>query len=72
MTLHGLDVGRWLERQCRHVVWQGLSGAQQGRLAELGIEPEAAPTGKEGAVKKTVGAGKASSFDRALAALVQY
>ncbi|MER7674684.1 Helicase associated domain protein [Kitasatospora sp. NPDC096128] len=70
VTLHGLDVGRWLDRQRQHIVWQGLTDGQQGRLAALGITPLAAPA-EEAAPKKKAG-GKPSAFDRGAAALAQY
>ncbi|MFB7477059.1 Helicase associated domain protein [Kitasatospora sp. NPDC056184] len=73
VTLHGLDVGRWLERQRQHIVWQSLVDGQQGRLAALGIEPLEAPAGQDGAVgRRKTGAGKPSAFDRGLAALALY
>ncbi|MFB7668955.1 helicase associated domain-containing protein [Kitasatospora sp. NPDC056138] len=71
VTIHGHDVGRWLERQRQHIVWQGLLEEQQGRLAALGVEPLAAPA-EEVAPKKKAGAGKPSAFDRGVAALRQY
>ncbi|MGW3045626.1 Helicase associated domain protein [Kitasatospora sp. NPDC001159] len=79
VTIHGHDVGRWLERQRQHIVWQGLMDGQRGRLAALGIQPLAAPAGavestaaKGAAGGRKAGAGKASAFDRGLTALTQY
>ncbi|MEV7783647.1 Helicase associated domain protein [Kitasatospora sp. NPDC088351] len=71
VTIHGLDVGRWLERQRQHIVWQGLMDEQRERLAQLGITPLAAPA-EEAAPKKKAGAGKSSAFDRGVAALALY
>ncbi|KOV13295.1 helicase [Streptomyces sp. XY431] len=71
VTIHGLDVGRWLERQRQHIVWQGLMDEQRERLAALGVEPLAAPA-EEAVPKKKAGAGKVSAFDRGVAALAQY
>ncbi|MFF2618967.1 helicase associated domain-containing protein [Kitasatospora sp. NPDC058046] len=71
VTLHGLDVGRWLERQRRHIVWQGLSEAQQGRLAALGVGPESVPAAAAKGVVEKAG-GKPGAFDRGLAALARY
>ncbi|MEU2930601.1 Helicase associated domain protein [Streptomyces sp. NPDC007251] len=39
VTVGGVDVGRWLERQRQHVVWEGLAQGQRERLAALGITP---------------------------------
>ncbi|MGW4809350.1 Helicase associated domain protein [Kitasatospora sp. NPDC004272] len=71
VTIHGLDVGRWLEQQRQHVVWRGLMDGQRERLAALGVEPLPAPAGQEKAAVKKAG-GKVSAFDRGLAALAQY
>ncbi|MFI9325196.1 helicase associated domain-containing protein [Kitasatospora aureofaciens] len=71
MTIHGLDVRRWLERQRQRIVWQGLMAGQRERLAALDVEPLAAPA-EEAAPKKKAGAGKPSAFDRGVAALAQY
>ncbi|MFD7596298.1 Helicase associated domain protein [Kitasatospora sp. NPDC059812] len=77
VTVHGLDVGRWLERQRQHIVWHGLMDAQQQRLAQFGVQPLAAPAGAgEGQGKGAAGGrktgGKVSAFDRGLAALARY
>ncbi|MFD7583660.1 Helicase associated domain protein [Kitasatospora sp. NPDC059817] len=78
VTVHGLDVGRWLERQRQRVVWHGLMDEQQQRLAALGVEPLAAPAaggegqGKGAAGGRKTGAGKVSAFDRGLVALARY
>ena len=39
VTVHGHDVGRWLERQRQAVVWRGLTEGQRERLTALGVEP---------------------------------
>ncbi|MFG3208015.1 Helicase associated domain protein [Streptomyces sp. NPDC048192] len=39
VTAGGTDVGRWLERQRQHVVWEGLTPGQRQRLTVLGITP---------------------------------
>ncbi|MEU4302593.1 helicase associated domain-containing protein [Kitasatospora aureofaciens] len=70
MTIHGLNVGRWSERQRQHIVWQGLLDGQRERLAALGVEPLAVPA-EEAAPRKKAGAGKPSVFDRGVAALAQ-
>ncbi|UFR07641.1 helicase associated domain-containing protein [Streptomyces sp. Go40/10] len=39
VTSGGIDVGRWLQRQREHVVWEGLAEGQRERLTALGITP---------------------------------
>ncbi|MEU3558640.1 helicase associated domain-containing protein [Kitasatospora sp. NPDC006786] len=58
-TLQGLDVGRWVERQRQHIVWQGLMDGQRERLVVLGVEPLAAPA-EEAVPKKKPSAGAAN------------
>ncbi|KOV67981.1 helicase [Streptomyces sp. NRRL WC-3618] len=64
----GDDLGRWLQRQSRE--WFQLSQEQQQRLASLGVQPaeQPAPAAKDGAKAS----GKASAFQRGLAALAQW
>lgn len=31
VTVHGMDVGKWLQKQCQHAVWQGLMDGQRER-----------------------------------------
>ncbi|GAA4992955.1 hypothetical protein GCM10023205_77030 [Yinghuangia aomiensis] len=55
VTIHGHDIGHWLDRQRQPVVWQGLSTAQRERLTELGIEPLAGPQDPEGPESRSEG-----------------
>jgi hypothetical protein len=71
VTVHGHDVGRWLERQRQHVVWHGLTPAQRERLTALGVEPYPAPA-EPAKPAKTAPASRAGAFERGLAALAQY
>ncbi|MGW1988444.1 Helicase associated domain protein [Streptomyces collinus] len=69
VTADGVDVGRWLERQRQHVVWQGLKTGQRERLSSLGfipLQPEAPET--PGKASK----GGSAAFERGCAALAQY
>ncbi|NJP80869.1 helicase, partial [Streptomyces sp. AA8] len=68
VTVHGMDVGRWLARQRRHAVWQGLMDGQRERLQRLGIEP--LPPEQETPLKPSRGG--AGAFERGVAALAQY
>jgi hypothetical protein len=71
VTIHGHDIGRWLERQRQPVVWHGLTDRQRERLTALGVEPQAAPVAPEQPGPKGSG-GRATAFTRGLAALTQY
>ncbi|MEV4441862.1 Helicase associated domain protein [Streptomyces sp. NPDC049577] len=66
VTVHGMDVGRWLERQREHAVWQGLMEGQRERLEQLGITP-LPPVGAPAKARKG-----GSAFERGVAALRQY
>jgi hypothetical protein len=68
VTWHGTDVGRWLQRQRQHVIWEGLTEGQHARLTALGITP--LPPEQKTPTK----ASRASSgaFERGCAALTQY
>nr|WP_243876592.1 helicase associated domain-containing protein [Streptomyces sp. 846.5] len=68
VTIHGHNIGRWLERQRQTVVWHGLTNGQRQRLEALGVEPEAAPTTPQ----QPVPGGPSTAFTRGLAALRQY
>ena len=72
VTIHGHDIGRWLERQRQAVVWHGLTDGQRQRLTVLGIEPQATSVAPEqqGPAKGTEG--RSTAFTRGLAALEQY
>ncbi|WP_425508192.1 helicase associated domain-containing protein [Streptomyces bathyalis] len=68
VTVHGMDIGKWLERQRRHAVWHGLMPEQRALLSERGIEP--LPTPKLTPQKaRNDGSG---AFERGIAALRQY
>ncbi|MEU2026675.1 Helicase associated domain protein [Streptomyces sp. NPDC016469] len=68
VVFKGDDIGRWLQRQKNPGTWAHLSTEQQERLTKLGVEPAEPPAPAPAAE----GAGKASSFQRGLAALAQY
>ncbi|TLQ38765.1 DEAD/DEAH box helicase [Streptomyces marianii] len=73
VTLHGHDVGRWLERQRQPIVWQGLMPAQRERLAQLGVQPLPVPKeGESGKTQQKAAGGASAAFERGLAALRQY
>ncbi|MBA6439939.1 DEAD/DEAH box helicase [Streptomyces sp. GMR22] len=63
-TVHGMDIGKWLARQRKPEVWQGLTDGQRERLEQLGITP-LAPEPQEPTKAST-------TFERGVAALAQY
>jgi hypothetical protein len=69
ITIHGHDIGRWLERQRQHIVWHGLTPAQQERLTSLGVEPYPAPAALEQQGPAKPSGGRSTAFTRGLAAL---
>ncbi|WP_334556344.1 helicase associated domain-containing protein [Streptomyces sp. B21-106] len=64
VTVHGMDVGRWLHKQRRPTVWQAPKDGQRERLETLGIEP--LPEQKAAARART---GGPSAFERGTVAL---
>ncbi|MFE7948185.1 helicase associated domain-containing protein [Streptomyces sp. NPDC057426] len=68
VTVHGMDIGRWLERQRQHTVWTGLMNGQRQRLEQLGIVP--LPPEQEAPAKAPTAA--LGAFERGVAALAQY
>ncbi|MCG0069143.1 Helicase associated domain protein [Streptomyces tricolor] len=69
VTSGGADVGRWLQRQREHTVWQGLAEGQRERLAALSVTP-LPPKEPEAPVKPSRGG--SAAFERGCAALEQY
>ncbi|MFF6984471.1 Helicase associated domain protein [Streptomyces sp. NPDC008343] len=68
LTIHGMDIGRWLQRNREHAVWQGLMDGQRKLLETLGITP--LPPEQETPAKSPKSA--SSAFERGIAALTQY
>ncbi|GAB7036128.1 hypothetical protein JCM4914_75890 [Streptomyces platensis subsp. malvinus] len=64
VTVHGMDIGKWLARQRTPKVWQALTDGQRERLEQLGITPLAP------APEEPTRASRA--FERGVAALAQY
>ncbi|MEV7004210.1 helicase associated domain-containing protein, partial [Streptomyces sp. NPDC093982] len=67
LTVHGMDIGKWLAKQRTPEVWQALHDGQRERLEQLGITP-LAPESKELAKPSTTPMG---AFERGVAALAQ-
>ncbi|MFF4021180.1 Helicase associated domain protein [Streptomyces sp. NPDC001843] len=68
VTVHGMDIGKWLARQRKPEIWQALHDGQRERLAQLGIAPPAPE--QEAPAKAPKGGSEA--FERGVAALAQY
>ncbi|MGW7410009.1 Helicase associated domain protein [Streptomyces sp. NPDC054833] len=68
VTVHGMDVGRWLQKNRQHAVWQGLMDGQRDLLEAIGVVP--LPPEQEAPAKapKT----PSGAFERGVAALAQY
>ncbi|MBK3570970.1 Helicase associated domain protein [Streptomyces sp. MBT62] len=69
LTIHGMDIGKWLARQRKPEVWQALTGGQRERLEQLGITPPAASEPEAPAKPSTT---PVSAFEKGVAALAQY
>lgn len=71
VTVHGMDVGKWLARQRKPEVWQALHDGQRERLKVVGVVPVVlvAPE-REAPVKPSTA--PLSAFERGIAALAQY
>ncbi|MGW9030044.1 Helicase associated domain protein [Streptomyces sp. NPDC055722] len=68
VTVHGMDIGRWLNKQREHATWTGLMGGQRERLEQLGIVP--LPPEQKAPAKAPKAA--SGAFERGIAALAQY
>ncbi|WP_020132699.1 DEAD/DEAH box helicase [Streptomyces sp. 303MFCol5.2] len=64
VTVHGMDIGKWLARQRTPKVWHALTDGQRERLEQLGITP-LVPAPEESPRAST-------TFERGVAALAQY
>ncbi|MGK5546693.1 Helicase associated domain protein [Streptomyces sp. URMC 127] len=68
ITVHGVDVGRWLYKQRQHTIWQALTEGQRERLEQLGVVP--LPQEQEVPAKPSKAV--LGAFERGVAALAQY
>ncbi|MER8012633.1 Helicase associated domain protein [Streptomyces sp. NPDC094149] len=68
ITVHGMDIGRFLAKNRQHAVWQSLMDGQRELLEAIGVVP--LPSEKEAAAKAPQGA--LSAFERGIAALARY
>ncbi|MFE7512149.1 Helicase associated domain protein [Streptomyces sp. NPDC057540] len=75
VTVHGMDIGKWLAKQRRPEVWAGLTDGQRERLEAIGVVAHApALAGSAGAEEGPTqhAAAPVNAFERGVAALVQY
>lgn len=68
VTVHGMDVGRWLAKQRKPEVWAALTDGQRERLEAIGVVPHP-PEPEAPAKPPTTGV---SAFEKGVAALAQY
>ncbi|MFD9053224.1 helicase associated domain-containing protein [Streptomyces zaomyceticus] len=68
VTVHGMDIGKWLARQRKPDVWAALTDGQRARLEAIGVVPHA-PELAAPVKPSTV---PVSAFERGVAALAQY
>ncbi|MEU3889179.1 Helicase associated domain protein [Streptomyces sp. NPDC029041] len=68
VTVHAMDIGRWLHKQRQHEVWHSLADGQRKLLEQIGITP-LPPEQEEPAKPSTTPMG---AFERGVAALTQY
>ncbi|WP_405691398.1 helicase associated domain-containing protein [Streptomyces sp. NBC_00057] len=68
VTVHGMDIGKWLARQRKPEIWAALTSGQRERLETIGVVPMAAELETLAKPSTTpVGA-----FEKGVAALAQY
>ncbi|MFH9016624.1 helicase associated domain-containing protein [Streptomyces sp. NPDC017943] len=68
VTVHGMDVGRFLAKNRQHTVWTSLMDGQRQLLEAIGVTP--LPPEPEAPAKTLTTA--SSAFERGVAALAQY
>ncbi|MGW0646519.1 helicase associated domain-containing protein [Streptomyces badius] len=68
VTVHGMDIGKWLARQRQPEVWAALADGQRVRLETIGVVPHS--PGLEASVKPSTT--PMGAFGRGVAALAQY
>ncbi|MET7608907.1 Helicase associated domain protein [Streptomyces avermitilis] len=70
VTVHGMDIGKWLAKQRKPEVWQTLTEGQRQRLEAIGVVPLAPPAEPKAPV--TAPQTALSAFEKGVAALAQY
>ncbi|MGW6966394.1 helicase associated domain-containing protein [Streptomyces zaomyceticus] len=76
VTVHGMDIGKWLAKQRQPEVWAALTDAQRGRLEAIGVIPHTPALEPEGPAVSVTAAEPSTTpmapFERGVAALAQY
>ncbi|MBQ0986496.1 Helicase associated domain protein [Streptomyces sp. F63] len=72
VTVHGMDIGKWLARQRKPEVWAALADGQRECLEAVGVTPLAAPAPVDPEVSAKPSTAPVSAFERGVAALAQY
>ncbi|MFE5199008.1 Helicase associated domain protein [Streptomyces sp. NPDC056601] len=72
VTVHGMDIGKWLARQRKPEVWATLTDGQRKRLEAVGVIPHTAPALAEPDTTEGPSTTPLSAFERGVAALAQY
>ncbi|MFK4103254.1 Helicase associated domain protein [Streptomyces sp. NPDC019531] len=70
LTVHGMDIGKWLARQRTPKVWQALTDGQRERLQQLAITPPTPKPEPEAPAKPPTT--PVNAFEKGVAALAQY
>ncbi|MFF1708394.1 Helicase associated domain protein [Streptomyces sp. NPDC058252] len=70
VTIHGMDIGKWLAKQRKPEVWQTLHDRQRQRLETIGVVPLAPPA--EPKAPATAPQTALSAFEKGIAALARY
>ena len=70
VTVHGMDIGKWLAKQRKPEVWQTLTEGQRQRLEAIGVVPLAPPAEPKAPAAAPQTA--LSAFEKGVAALAQY
>ncbi|MFI8008324.1 helicase associated domain-containing protein [Streptomyces sp. NPDC086010] len=68
LTVHGMDIGKWLAKQRTPKIWEALTAGQRERLGQLGITPLAPEPGRRAAPSTA----SVSTFEKGVAALAQF
>lgn len=72
VTVHGMDIGKWLARQRKPEVWAALTDGQRERLEAVGVTPLPAAPAPVPEVSAGASTAPVSAFERGVAALTQY
>lgn len=68
VTVHGMDIGKWLAKQRQPTIWRGLQAQQRELLEQLGITP----TESKQAPPAKASKGSSGAFEKGVRALAQY